>query len=67
MDKYIFREVLCPFCKKPYMTRIYEDYDCTVKYEEQTLNGGLTDALNAMVIFLWWKVCMKALTGTLVN
>ena len=39
MDKYIFREVLCPFCKKPYMTRIYEDYDCTVIHDGQTLNG----------------------------
>lgn len=37
-----FREVLCPFCKKPYMTRIYDDYDCTVSKDGDMLNGWMS-------------------------
>ncbi len=34
-----FREVLYQFCKKPYITRIYVDYDCTVSKDGDTLNA----------------------------
>lgn len=32
-----FREVLYPFCKKHYITRIYVDYDYTVSKDSDTL------------------------------
>lgn len=30
-------EALYPFCKKPYITKIYVDYDCTVSKDSDTL------------------------------
>ena len=42
MEYYRFREVLCPFCMKPYMTRIYGDYDHTVSKYGKVLNGWVS-------------------------
>ena len=39
MNNYRFQEVLCPFCKKSYMTRIYDDYDIIVRHGDITMNG----------------------------
>ena len=39
MEGYRFRQVICPFCKKPYMTRILTDYSITVKHNGEVLNG----------------------------
>ncbi len=39
MNKYRFQEVLCPFCKKSYVTRVFDDYDVTVKHDGETING----------------------------
>ena len=36
---YKYREVLCPFCKKPYMTRVYDEYDIQINENGKTLNG----------------------------
>ena len=30
-------EALYPFCKKPYIAKIYVDYDCTVSKDSDTL------------------------------
>ena len=34
-----FREVLYLFCKKPKITRIYVDYDCTASKDGDMLNS----------------------------
>ncbi len=39
MDKYKYQEVLCPFCKKGYTTRVFDEYDIIVKYEGNELKG----------------------------
>ena len=39
MDNYRFQEVLCPFCKKSYMTRIYDEYDIVVMHDGKTIKG----------------------------
>ncbi len=39
MEKYRFQNVLCPFCKKSYMTRIFNDYDIIVNYNSEVLSG----------------------------
>ena len=39
MENYRFQDVLCPFCKKSYMTRIYDDYDLIVEFNGNVLNG----------------------------
>lgn len=39
MSGYRFRQVICPFCKKPYMTRIECEYDIIVSHNGEELNG----------------------------
>ena len=39
MNNYRFQDVLCPFCKKSYMTRVFDEYDVVVNHKGKTLNG----------------------------
>ena len=39
MDNYRFQDVLCPFCKKSYMTRVFDEYSVIVKQDGKTLKG----------------------------
>ena len=39
MQKYRFQDVLCPYCKKSFMTMIYDNYDCSITKENQIYNG----------------------------
>ena len=36
---YRFQDVLCPFCKKSYMTMVYDDYDVTVIHDGEIIKG----------------------------
>lgn len=38
-EGYRFREVICPFCKHRYMTRIYSEYDYFVTLPDKSLAG----------------------------
>lgn len=39
MENYRFQEVLCPFCNKKYMTRIYDEYDISLEKDGEILGG----------------------------
>lgn len=39
MNNYRFQDVLCPFCKKSFMTRVYDEYGITVYHDGKTING----------------------------
>lgn len=36
---YRFRQVICPFCKHQYMTRVYNEYDLIIKHNGELLYG----------------------------
>lgn len=39
MNWYLYQEVRCPFCKKKYMTKIFENYDTELKVGDIVLKG----------------------------
>lgn len=42
MTNYRFKEVLCPFCKKKYMTQISDDHDIEI-IGNSSLKGWITN------------------------